>query len=149
MPKVQPIVEFLNCTFASNSEGMLPRANYNITKVNFFQGSCIFIFVLKSFMLILELENNELFNLHVEQLSSMEKTSSLLVNHLHNGISTPANDTNNIPICSRALSTMNPLKLGFVTPFFKIVALNFCQNIHWAFMSLDYISQITINITFQ
>jgi hypothetical protein len=83
-------------------------------------------------MLILELESNELFNVHVEQLSSMEKTSSLLVNHLHNGISTLIINMNNIPICSRALSTMNPLKLGFVTPFFKIVAFSFCQNIHWA-----------------
>jgi len=100
-------------------------------------------------MLILELKSNELFNVHVKQLNSMEKTSLLLVNHLHNGISTHVNDTNNISICSRALSTMNSLKLGFVTPFFKIVAFNFCQNIHWASMSLDYISQIVINITLQ
>jgi hypothetical protein len=70
-------------------------------------------------MSILEFKSNELFNVHVEQLSSMEKTSSLLVNHFHNGISIPINNTNSIPICSRALSTMNPLKLGFVTPFFK------------------------------
>jgi hypothetical protein len=49
-------------------------------------------------MPILELMNNELFNVIVKCLNPMEKTILLLINHLHNGICTPINDTNNIPI---------------------------------------------------
>jgi len=40
---------------------------------------------------------------------------------------------------------LNPLKLGFVTPFFKIVAFNFCQSIHWAFVCSNCILHIVNN----
>jgi hypothetical protein len=76
----------------------------------------------------------------------MEKTNMLFVNQLHSGISNPINNMDNIPICL-ALSAMKPLKFGLVTPFFKTMAFNFLQSIHWALMSFNYISQIAIDIT--
>jgi hypothetical protein len=76
----------------------------------------------------------------------MEKTNMLFVNQLHSGISNPINNTENIPICL-AMSTMKPLKFGLVTPFFKTMAFNFFQSIHWASGSFNYISQIAIDIT--
>jgi hypothetical protein len=66
MPKVQPIVELLNCTLASSFGKVPPKADCSITKVNFFQGSYILLFITKSFVLILEFKNNELLNVHVE-----------------------------------------------------------------------------------
>jgi hypothetical protein len=41
MPKVHPIVELMNCTLVDNYKGIPPKANCSITKVGFFQGSCI------------------------------------------------------------------------------------------------------------
>jgi hypothetical protein len=67
----------------------------------------------------LELKNNELFSVHVKWLSPMENTSSFLVNHLHNGIFAPINDTNNIPICL-GTSCHEPFEIG--------ICYNFLQN---------------------
>jgi hypothetical protein len=118
MPKAQLIVKLLDYTLVSNFEGVSPRAYCNIMNVNFFQGSCILIFVTESSMLILEFKSNELFSVHVERLNWMEKTSLFLVNHLHSGISTLVNDTNNILIC---LGTIyhEPLEIEICYIFFQ------------------------------
>jgi hypothetical protein len=97
MPKVQLVVEFMNYTLTI-AKNIPPNADCNVMKVNFFQGSCIFIFIIESSMSILEFRINELLSVIIEGLSPMEKTSLLLDNHLHNGICTPINDMNNIPI---------------------------------------------------
>jgi hypothetical protein len=111
MPKVPLVGELWNCTLASNYGRVLPRVDCNITKVSFFQRSCILIFVIKKFVSILEFMSDELFNVPIKQLSPLEKTSSLLVNHVHSGISTPINNTNNIPICL-GIVYHEPLEIG-------------------------------------
>ncbi len=78
----------------------------------------------------------------------MENTNTLLVNQLHNGISSPINNMDNIPI-SLGIVYHEAFEFGFVTPFFGIVAFSFLQSIHWASVSSIYISQIKINITLQ
>jgi hypothetical protein len=79
-------------------------------------------------VLILEFKNNELLNVHVEWLNPMEKTSSLLLNHLHNGISIPINDTNNIPICLGTNCLWTFWNWDLLHLYSK--QFNFCQNIH-------------------
>jgi hypothetical protein len=72
-------------------------------------------------VLILEFWSNELFSVHLEWLSPMEKTSSLLVNHFYNGISTHVNDTNNIPIC---------LGITYHKPFEIDICYIFSKQLH-------------------
>lgn len=118
MSKVQLIVELLNCTFDNNFGGIPPRVDCNITKVNFFQGSCIIIFITKSFVPILKLKSNELLSVLVERLNAMEKTSLFLVNHLHNGISTLRNDIISIPICLGTICH-EPFEIGISYTFLQ------------------------------
>ncbi len=103
-------------TLNSSSRGIPPRANCSIVNINLLKKFCIFTLVTKSFVLILEFQSNELLSVHVYGLSLMEKTSPLLVNHHHCGISKPINNANSIPICLHITQAMNFLKFGFVTP---------------------------------
>jgi hypothetical protein len=69
-----------------------------IPKVGLLQGCCDFIFLAEGILHILELGCNQLFSVSFKLLSSMEKASLLIINYLHNKISSPINDSNSIPI---------------------------------------------------
>jgi hypothetical protein len=75
----------------------------------------------------------------------MEKTSSLLVNHFYNGISTHVNDTNNIPIC---------LGTTYHKPFEIEICYIFSKQLHLisAKINIHYekkgILQLALQLTF-
>jgi len=61
----------------------------------------------------------------------MEKSSSLLVNHLYYGISIPVNDTNNIPICL-GTTYHKPFEIGICYIFSKKLHFTSTKiNIHY------------------
>jgi len=99
VPKVQLVVELVNCSLSNNFKIVPPRLNYNILKIGTFCRCCIFIFVTQPCVYLVVQMLSTTYNVFAKVLNQMEKTSSLLVNHLHNRISISINDLHGIPIC--------------------------------------------------
>jgi hypothetical protein len=78
----------------------------------------------------------------------MKKTSSL-VNYIHNGVSNPINDINKIPICLGIVCN-EPFEIQICYTFFQNNCVQLGLHIiHWAFVTFDYMSKITMDITLQ
>jgi hypothetical protein len=78
--ETKPIIELVNGAFTCSSRQVLPRPNSNISKVNFFQGCGVFLFVTKGFVSIMKLWCDQLFGVYVQRLNPMEKLNSFFVN---------------------------------------------------------------------
>jgi len=77
------------------------------------------------------------------------KNTSSLVNYIHNGIFNPINDINKIPICL-SIVYHEPFEIGICYTFFQNNCVHLgLHNIHWAFVTFDYMSKITMVIILQ
>jgi hypothetical protein len=116
VPEVAPVVELVNDAFACSSRRVPPQSNGSILKVSFLQGRGFLVIIIEGFVLIVELRNDQLLGMFVKKLSPMEKTHLLFVNHLHQRISNPINNANNILICL-SIICHEPFENGCIQPF--------------------------------
>jgi hypothetical protein len=102
--------------------------NCCITNVGLFQRCYILLMIVEGLLLIIKVRFEQLLNMPIQQLSLVEQTCSLFVNHLNNWIPKTVNNFNNIPflaLINRYFEDKNslPINLARKITFFDVIIM--------------------------
>ncbi len=125
VPKVQPLIEFMDCALVGRPKGRPPTPNCNILNINLLHQCDIFIFVTPHIMLVLVFMWDQLLHVSIKWLGPMKETSLFLVNHFHIGISKPTINYNDTSICLCSIYH-EYFKIGFNDSILEHVPIDFC-----------------------